>query len=78
MRKDIAGEGTESTVPTFEVLEALVREQAQELIQRVLEEEVTALGYPHSSFALHKPLSSTNHNGDPRPTRCSMAGAARN
>ncbi|HSG29163.1 MAG TPA: IS256 family transposase, partial [Candidatus Krumholzibacterium sp.] len=43
MRKDIAGEGTESTVPTFEVLEALVRQQAQELIQRVLEEEVTDL-----------------------------------
>jgi transposase-like protein len=43
MRKDIAGAGTESTVPTFEVLEALVREQAQEFIQRVLEEEVTEL-----------------------------------
>lgn len=43
MRKDIAGVGPESTVPTFEVLEALVREQAQEFIQRVLEEEVTEL-----------------------------------
>jgi transposase-like protein len=43
MRKDIAGTGTESTIPTFEVLESLVREQAQALIQRVLEEEVTEL-----------------------------------
>jgi transposase-like protein len=43
MKKDIAGVGAESTVPTFEVLEALVREQAQAFIQRVLEEEVTEL-----------------------------------
>lgn len=28
-RKDTAGEGRESTTPTFEVLESLVREQAQ-------------------------------------------------
>jgi transposase-like protein len=43
MKKDIAGEGTESTARTFEVLESLVREQAQAFIQRVLEEEVTEL-----------------------------------
>ena len=43
MKKDIAGTGTESTAPTFEVLERLVREQAQAFIQRVLEEEVTEL-----------------------------------
>jgi transposase-like protein len=43
MRKDIAGEGQESTVPTFEVLESLVRDQAQVFIQRILEEEVTEL-----------------------------------
>jgi transposase-like protein len=43
MRKDIAGVGPESTVPTFEVLETMVREHAQALIQRVLEEEVTEL-----------------------------------
>ena len=43
MKKNVAGTGAESTVPTFEFLEALVREQAQEFIQRVLEEEVTEL-----------------------------------
>ena len=43
MRKDIVGTGTESTIPTFQLLESLVREQAQSLIQRVLEEEVTEL-----------------------------------
>ena len=41
MRKDIAGEGQESTTPVFEVLESLVREQAQAFIQQILEEEVT-------------------------------------
>ena len=43
MKKDTAGEGWESTAPTFEVLESLVREQAQAFIQRILEEEVTGL-----------------------------------
>ena len=35
MRKDIAREGLESTVPTFEVLETLVREQAQAFIDQI-------------------------------------------
>jgi transposase-like protein len=43
MRKDIAGEGLESTTPTWESLEEFVRERVQDLIQRVLEEEVTEL-----------------------------------
>jgi len=43
MRKDIAGEGSESTTPTWESLEEFVRERVQDLIQRVLEEEVTEL-----------------------------------
>jgi transposase-like protein len=43
MRKDIVGEGPESTAPTFENLETLVREQVQAFIQRILEEEVTEL-----------------------------------
>ena len=43
MRKDIAGEGSESTTPTWDTLEEFVRGRAQELIQRVLEEEVTEL-----------------------------------
>ena len=43
MRKDIAGEGPESTGPTYEVLESRVRGQVQVFIQRILEEEVTEL-----------------------------------
>ena len=39
----MGGVGSESTGPTWEVLEAWVRERAQALIQRVVEEEVTAL-----------------------------------
>ena len=43
MKDDIAGVGSESTGPTWEVLEGWVRERAQALIQSVLEEEVTEL-----------------------------------
>ncbi len=43
MRKDIAGEGSEFTTPTWESLEEFVRGRVQDLIQRVLEEEVTEL-----------------------------------
>jgi transposase-like protein len=43
MKKDIAGVGAESTGPVFEVLETMVREQAQAFIQEILEEEVTEL-----------------------------------
>ena len=43
MRDDTAGVGSESTGPTWEVLEAWVRERAQALIQGILEEEVTEL-----------------------------------
>lgn len=41
--EDTAGESRESTAPTFEVLESLVREQVQGFIQRILEEEVSEL-----------------------------------
>ncbi len=43
MREDIAGPGTKSTTPLWEGLEGLVREKAQEMIQQILEEEVTEL-----------------------------------
>ena len=43
MREDMAGVGSEPTGPTWEVLEAWVRERAQALIQGILEEEVTEL-----------------------------------
>ena len=39
----MAGEGSESTTPTWESLEEFVRGRVQDLIQRVLEEEVTEL-----------------------------------
>ncbi len=43
MRKDIAGQGTESTVPTFKDLESFVRGRVQGFIQSILDEEVTEL-----------------------------------
>ena len=42
-RADIAGVGSESSRLTWEILESWMRERAQELIQRILEEEVTEL-----------------------------------
>jgi len=69
MRKDIEGTGMESTIPTFEVLESMVREQAQAFIQRVLEEEVTELlGREKSERieALDAPRGYRNGYGKPR------------
>ena len=43
MGKDRVAGGAESTVPVWEGLEGLVREQAQRFIQRILEEEITEL-----------------------------------
>ena len=43
MREDIAGPQGASSRPTWECLEALVREKAQERVQRILEEQVTEL-----------------------------------
>jgi putative transposase len=43
VREDIAGPQAESTAPTWEGLEGLVRQRAQEFIQDILEEEVTEL-----------------------------------
>ncbi len=43
MRMDTAGPGSESTTLTCESLEGLVREKVHELIQEILEEEVTTL-----------------------------------
>ena len=69
MRKDIAGPGPESTAPTWEVLEGLVREQAQEFIQRILEEEVTELlgrGKSERRAAVDAPAGYRNGYGKPR------------
>jgi len=43
MRKDIGEQGGGSSTPTWEALEGFVRTKAQELIQEILEEEVTEL-----------------------------------
>ena len=43
MRKYTAGPGRQSNTPMWESLEGLVREKAQELIQQILEEEITEL-----------------------------------
>jgi transposase-like protein len=43
MREDIAGPHEQSIAPTWEALEGLVRQKAQEFIQHILEEEVTEL-----------------------------------
>ncbi|MFQ5690985.1 MAG: hypothetical protein ACE5HQ_12025 [Gemmatimonadota bacterium] len=43
MEKDTAGPGAQSTTPTWEALEGFVRAKAQELIESILEEEVTEL-----------------------------------
>jgi putative transposase len=69
MRKDIAGTGTESTIPTFEVLESLVREQAQSFIQRILDEEVTELLGREKSERIEgvdSPKGYRNGHGKPR------------
>jgi putative transposase len=69
MKKDIAGAGTESSAPTFEVLESLVREQAQTFIQRVLEEEVTELLGREKSERIEvvdAPKGYRNGYGEPR------------
>ena len=75
MRKDIAGEGLESTVPTFEVLETMVREHAQALIQRILEEEVTELLGREKSERIEgvdAPRGYRNGYGKPRNLTTSM------
>ena len=69
MRKDIAGRGSESTTLVFEVLERLVREQAQEFIQQILEEEVTELlgrGKSERREAVDAPAGYRNGHGKPR------------
>ena len=69
MRKDIAGAGPESTTPVFEILERLVREQAQEFIQQILEEEVTELlgrGKSERREGVDAPAGYRNGHGKPR------------
>ena len=74
MRKDIAGPGTESTMPKWESLEGLVREKAQELIQQILEEEVTELlGRRKSERRAAVDPSPGYRNGYGKPRRLTMS-----
>ena len=69
MRKDIAGQGVESTVPTFEDLESFVRGRVQGFIQSILDEEVTELlGRQKSERiqAVDGPKGYRNGHGKPR------------
>ncbi len=69
MRKDIAGQGLESTVPTFEDLESVERGRVQGFIQSILDEEVTELlGREKSERvqAIDAPKGYRNGHGKPR------------
>jgi len=57
MKTDIAG----PTTPTKESLDGLVREKAQELIQQILQEEITEL--------LGRQAAEPKATGDPDPAR---------
>lgn len=74
MRKDIAGPETESTVPMWESLEGLVREKAQEMIQQILEEEVTELlGRQKSERKAGVDPAPGYRNGHGKPRRLSLS-----
>lgn len=69
VKKDTAGPESASTVPTWETLEGMVRQKAQELIQNILEEEVTELLGRRKSErrgAVDAPKGYRNGYGKPR------------
>jgi len=74
MRKDIVGPESESRTPMWESLEGLVREKAQELIQQILEEEVTELlGRQKSERRAAVDPSAGYRNGYGKPRRLTMS-----
>ena len=75
MGKNSAGQGSGSTTPTWEALESFVRQKAQELIQEILEEEVTELLGRRKSerrAAVDAPAGYRNGHGKPRHLVTSM------
>ena len=69
MRKDTAGQGSGSTTPTWESLEGFLREKAQELIQQILEQEVTELlgrSKSEPKVVVDSPEGYRNGHGKPR------------
>ena len=70
----MVGPESESSTPTWECLEALVREKAQEMVQRILEEEVTELlGREKSKRREAVDASPGYRNGHGKPRRLSMS-----
>lgn len=74
MREDIAGPHEQSTAPTWEALEGLVRQKAQEFIQHILEEEVTELlGREKSERRGVVDAPAGYRNGHGKPRRLAMS-----
>jgi putative transposase len=74
MREDIGGTEGTSSVPTWETLEDMVRQKAQDLIQRVLEEEVTELlGRKKSERRAAVDAPAGYRNGYGKPRRLAMS-----
>jgi transposase-like protein len=74
MRKDTAGPESTSTAPTWETLEGMVRQKAQELIQHILEEEVTELlGRQKSERRAGVDAPNGYRNGYGKPRRLAMS-----
>ncbi|MDA0312046.1 MAG: IS256 family transposase [Gemmatimonadetes bacterium] len=74
MKKDIAGPERASTARTWESLEGLVRQKAQEFIQGILEEEVTELlGRQKSERRATVDATEGYRNGHGKPRRLSMS-----
>jgi putative transposase len=74
MRKDIAGPESASTTLTWDTLEGMVRQRAQEFIQQVLEEEVTELlGRQKSERRAAVDAPAGYRNGYGKPRRLAMS-----
>ena len=74
MREDIAGPQGASSRPMWETLEGMVREKAQELVQRILEEEVTELlGREKSERRSTVDSAEGYRNGYGKPRRLAMS-----
>ena len=70
----MVGPESESSTPTWECLEALVREKAQEFIQQIMEEEVTELlGREKSERRSTVDSAEGYRNGYGKPRRLAMS-----
>ena len=70
----MVGPESESSTPTWECLEALVREKAQEMVQQIMEEEVTELlGREKSERKTVVDPAPGYRNGYGKPRRLAMS-----